>query len=284
MSEATEAAATYREAARLNREDPLLQGAMLEFPDYGQLVMTGDLHGHRRNFDKLRRFCELDRWPVRHAILHEVIHEEPVDFGVPDMSHLVLLDAATWKCQFPEQVHFLQSNHELAQFTGHDITKGGRIVTQDFERGVECTYGKGAGEVLEAIKNLLSSYPLAGRTRNRILLSHSLPGPRNEAELNIDALHRVTEAGDFMKGGTAYSLVWGRYQTPALLDQFASNLDVDVFICGHQPQENGYEVLHERMLILASDHNHGVFLPFDLRKPLAMPDLIRLIRPFAAIE
>ncbi len=32
-----------REAARLNREDPLLRGSLMVFPNYGQLVMTGDL-------------------------------------------------------------------------------------------------------------------------------------------------------------------------------------------------------------------------------------------------
>jgi hypothetical protein len=41
--------------------------------------------------------------------------------------------------------------------------------------------------------------------------------------------------------------------------------------------------VHDRLIILASDHNHGVFLPFDLRKKLALPDLQRLIRPLASV-
>jgi hypothetical protein len=45
----------------------------------------------------------------------------------------------------------------------------------------------------------------------------------------------------------------------------------------------GYEVLHERMIILASDHNHGVFLTLDLGKPVTLDSLTRNIRPFAAI-
>src|SRR5262245_815567 len=50
------------EAAQLNRQDPLREGSSLVFPNYGQVVMTGDLHGHRRNFEKLRRFCDLEHY------------------------------------------------------------------------------------------------------------------------------------------------------------------------------------------------------------------------------
>ena len=84
--------------------------------------------------------------------------------------------------------------------------------------------------------------------------------------------------------GTAYALVWGRYQTEPLLERLAQELGVDLFICGHQPQEEGFTIVYDRMIILASDHNHGVFLPFDLRRELTLPDLKRLIRPLAAIE
>jgi len=58
---------------------------------------------------------------------------------------------------------------------------------------------------------------------------------------------------------------------------------VDFFVCGHQPQETGYDVLHEQMVILASEHNHGVFLPIDLGKPVTLEKLTGNIRPFAAV-
>ena len=48
MSDAVLAAEILLEAAELNRDDPLLSGSLLVFPDYGQVVMTGDLHGHRQ--------------------------------------------------------------------------------------------------------------------------------------------------------------------------------------------------------------------------------------------
>ena len=104
MSNATRASEVFLEAARLTRDDPLLSGSLLVFPNYGQLVMTGDLHGHRRNFEKLQRFCALEHSGARHVIVHEIIHQEVESLSATDTSHELLLAAARWKCQFPEQV------------------------------------------------------------------------------------------------------------------------------------------------------------------------------------
>ena len=128
MGDPGNAIETLLEVAELNRTDPLLKGSLLEFPNYGQLVMTGDLHGHRRNFERLRGYCDLEHFGARHVILHEIIHEDVTELNGADRSYEVLLEAAAWKCAFPDQVHFLQSNHELAQLTLHEITKAGRVV------------------------------------------------------------------------------------------------------------------------------------------------------------
>ncbi len=284
MNDAKEAADTFERAAALNRSDPLLTGSLLKFPDYGQLVMTGDMHGHRRNFSKLKSYCDLASTPVRHVILHELIHEEPTGPAGLDLSHELALDAARWKCEFPDQIHFLQSNHELAQLTGHEISKGGRIVTRCFEEGVYKTYAHRGVDVIQAYLNFASSFPLAGRTANRIFLSHSLPGPRDLPTFDLSVLDRIPTPWDLSTQGSAYALVWGRYQTHELLNELARRLDVDLFIAGHQPQEFGHAVVADRMLIIASDHNHGVFLPFDLKKPYTMPELVRQIRLFASID
>jgi len=270
-------------AAQYNREDPLLRGSLMVFPNYGQLVMTGDLHGHRRNFDKLRRFCDLERFAPRHVILHELIHEELPSFAAPDTSHELLLEAAKWKCEFPDQVHFLLSNHELAQLTNSEISKNGRIVTQAFEESVRSAYGRDGAAVIEAVHALIRSYPLAGRTPNRVFISHSLPGARELPTFDATVFSRIPGPVDLSDGGSAHALVWGRYQTEAVIGTLRELLDADFFLCGHQPQEMGYDVAHDRMIILASDHNHGVFLTLDLSKPVTLESLTRNIRPFAAI-
>jgi len=283
MHDARAAAAVFEQAAQLNLEDPLRSGSLLAFPNYGQVVMTGDLHGHRRNFEKLQRFCDLERFGARHVILHEIIHEDVHGYETPDRSHELFLDAARWKCAFPDQVHFVLSNHELAQINRHEISKNGRIVTRDFEAGVADTYGRDADSVLETMYAMIRSYPLAGRTANRVFLSHSLPGPRDLPRFDLAVLSRLPTADDLSEYGSAHALVWGRYHTEAALAVLGELLDVDYFVCGHQPQETGFEVLHAKMVILASEHNHGVFLPVELGKPLTLESLTRAIRRFAAL-
>lgn len=285
MTDSSGAVDIYLEAAEYNRDDPLVEGSLLVFPNYGQLVMTGDLHGNFKNFQKLVKYCDLDRAAVRHVILHEMIHEEVATLDDLDMSHLLLLEAAKYKVAYADQVHFLQSNHELAQLTGHHITKAGRSVTGDFDLGVAETYGQAdAPKVLEAIKTFIRSFPLAGRTPNRIMLSHSLPGRQHIKTFDPTVVRRVPSDEDLADQGSAFAMAWGRNQPPDLLDQLAEAFDVDLFVVGHQPQEMGYKVHQHRMLIIASDHGHGMFLPFDLKKAYALDDLVHLLQPFAALE
>ena len=283
MSDTVRAAEVFLEAARLNRHDPLLSGSLLVFPNYGQVVMTGDLHGHRRNFEKLKRFCNLEQLGARHVVLHEIVHEEIESLSGRDTSHEILLEAALWKCEFPDQVHILLGNHELAQVNRHEITKNGRVVTRCFEESVRETYGDDGHSVLSAIDTFIGSLPLAGRTPNRVLLSHSLPSPRALPAFDPTVLSRVPTRTDLDDHGSAHALVWGRYHTEAALDTMREMFDVDFFICGHQPQETGSDIVHDRLVLLASDHNHGVFLPIDLNKPVTLRTLTRNIRPFAAV-
>jgi hypothetical protein len=146
------------------------------------------------------------------------------------------------------------------------------------------TYGEEGYVVLEAMYKFIRSLPLAGRTPNRVFLSHSLPGPRELPSFDQSALTRATTDEDLHDRGSAHALVWGRYHTEAALRTLCELLDVDFFICGHQPQEMGHDVIHDRMVILASDHNHGVFLPLDLNRPVTLEKLVRSIRPFAGVE
>lgn len=275
----------FHEAADLNRRDPLRHGSLLELPNYGQVIMTGDLHGHRRNFEKLVSYCQLEKTPIRHVLLHELIHEEPITFVAHDHSVELLIDAARWKTFFPDQVHFLQSNHELAQLNDHDITKGGRSVAADFDAGVVDLFGPdNAKDVLKAIDEFFASLPAAARASNRIFFSHSLPNRDELAKFDPQCIRKPPDQIDLSEGGDVYRLVWGRRHDAAMLDALARTWNVDLFIVGHQPQEWGHEVMFDRLLILASDHNHGVFLPIDLRKTYVIDDLVARLRKYASVE
>jgi hypothetical protein len=273
VTDAQTACRHLHEAAQLIREDPNRQGSLLTFGSAGQVVMTGDMHGHLRNFEKLQRFCALERRPGCSVILHELIHQEPETPDEPDLSIDLLVQAAAWKCQFPDNVFFLQSNHELAQLRGQEISKGGRSVLR---------YGKQAEAVLARVHDYIAALPLAARAANGVFMSHSLPDPLALDLFDHAVFEREPTAADLAPGGSAYSLVWGRFHSVDAVEYLAQRWGVEVFLIGHTPQEDGYMRVG-RLFILSSDHAHGVFLPIDLARRADAEELERAIRKFVSV-
>jgi len=283
MANRRPAAEVLQEAAQLIREDPNRTGSLLTFGAAGQLVMTGDLHGHLRNFEKLQRFCALATSPGRSVILHELIHMEPDPPGAPDFSIDLLVRAAEWKCAFPDNVFMLQSNHELSQLRGHEITKGGRYVLADFERGVAVRYGSEAPAVMAGVRDFIAALPLAARTANGLFFSHSIPDGLYVDSFDTTVFEREPTAEDCAPGGPAYTLVWGRFQSRQTVERFAQRVGAEVLLVGHTPQEMGFARIGQ-LLILASDHNHGVFLPIDLARRYTAEELEAQLRKFVSVE
>ena len=271
-----------RDAAQLIREDPNRRGCTVHFGAAGQLVVTGDMHGNLKNFEKLQRFCNLEKSPGRSVVLHELIHQEVPTAKDLDLSIDLLVKAAAWKVAFPDNVFFLQSNHELAQFRNQEITKGGRSVLADFERGVAYRYGNQAGAVLDAVRDYIGALPLMARIENGLAISHSLPDPLLLEVFDVGLFDREPTPQEMSPGGPGYALVWGRFHSPEAVEYFAKRLGVEMFVVGHTPQETGYVVVG-RMIILASDHNHGCFLPVDLSRKPDAEEMQWNIRKFVSV-
>src|SRR5207248_5518779 len=83
------------------------------------------------------RAADLPNNPQRHIILHELIHGDHYDAAGVEDSWTSLLKAATLKCDFPGQVHFLLANHDLAQIHGEGIMKAGMSVCEAFTAAVK---------------------------------------------------------------------------------------------------------------------------------------------------
>jgi hypothetical protein len=145
---------------------------------------------------------------------------------------------------------------------------------------LETTNADGA---LEAIHRFIGSFPLAARTPNRILFAHSLPDVSFIDEYDPRCVDQPPDRLDLSEGSSAYHLVWGRRHTHRVIDRLAAAYDVEYFVIGHQPQEFGYEVVLDRVIILASDNNHGVFLPIDCHRKYDIDALVERIRPFAGV-
>ena len=84
--------------------------------------------------------------------------------------------------------------------------------------------------------------------------------------------------------GPVYQLVWGRKTTPAGAAKFADKIGAKLIVVGHQPQESGYAVVGDRLLIIASDHNQGVFLSTDLSQDYDMDKLLGSVHKFVAVD
>src|SRR3954447_17327443 len=109
---------TFSSATEENLGDPYRTENVVILPEEGEVWIAGDLHDHRRNFDKLLKAADLANNPQRHVVLQELIHGEHFDETGAEESWITLYRAAALKVDFSHQVHFLLANHDLAQIHG----------------------------------------------------------------------------------------------------------------------------------------------------------------------
>ncbi len=268
---------TFRQAAQACPAAPVA-----DLPSQGRLVITGDLHDNADNFRRILKLAALDAGPDRRLVLHELVHG-PSRVNGCDLSVRMLARAADLKRRYPDQVHLLQANHELAQLNGEGILKQGASVVEAFNLGVEFLYGDMAPLVTDAMNDLIRSLPLAVRCANGVMACHSLPGPRKLEGFDRTVLDRPLTDADLAPGGHAHNMVWGRNHTDQVAAELGEAWGVRQFVMGHQPAEMGYETEGERMLILASDHNHGVALPIDLSREYDQSAMVQAIKPLNAV-
>jgi len=272
-----------REATEANLTSTLRRGATVELSDEGRLVVTGDMHDHRLNYRKAVRLAALEKDAGHHLLLQELIHSERLING-RDLSYRLSVETAQMQLQYPGRVHVLLSNHELSQAMGEDILKHGISSTEAFLAGLEYVFDEDAERVHEALSDWIKSLPLAVRCANGVFCAHSLPAPRKRPVFDPNVISRQPTEPDLTgPNGSAHLLVWGRNLAQEWADDLASQWGAALFVLGHQPAEMGYEFCGETMLILASDHEHGVALPIDLSASYTQSTLADQIIPFAAM-
>ena len=280
LSDADAVCGVLHAAADACRRDPKRRGSTVHLGDSGTLIATGDLHDDMNNFRRIVRFAGMDEAPpeppepsqdpdapehpdLPHLVLHEVIHGE-ASFNGQDLSVRMLARVAALKVKFPRHVHLLLSNHELAQLLDEPIVKQGASVVEAFNDGVEFLYRDRAGAVREAVAAYVRALPLCVRGALGVMVAHSLPAPRCIERFDKGVVDRDLEPEDLQPRGSAYEMVWGRYQNQRVTEELADAWGVDVFLLGHQPADYGTEPLCGNGIVLASDHGHGVLLPVDL--------------------
>jgi len=276
---------TFQTAAEENQLSTLRQHQVVQLPAEGEVWMTGDIHDHRTNFRKLLAAADLGNNPQRHLVLHELIHGDHFDAKGAEGSWETLYRAAELKCDFPGQVHFLLANHDLAQIHGEGIMKAGLSVCEAFTAGIKRDFGAAGTNMNVTITEFLLSFPLAIRTPGGLFFSHSLPTDSQMGTFDFDVFDRPLTGPDYRRRtGPVYQLIWGRGVTPAGVDVFAERMNAKLIVTGHQPQDNGYLVNGEKHLIIASDHNQGVYLPVELSGEYTTDTLVERLTKFVSLD
>ena len=267
-----------------NNADRFRRGNLIYLPFDVQLIATGDIHGHQRNFERIVAFADLANNPDRHIILQEIIHGGQEDAEGGCLSYKLLFDVVHYKLNFPDRVHIIMGNHDIAYINNSKIMKDGKEMNRSMRLALEREFQDAGTDIELAIRQFLFSQPLATRCENRIWLSHSLPSDRFVDKFDRQILDRQLKTSDCEKPGSAYLLTWGRNISQQTLDKMAKLFDVDIFILGHQPQQEGWRQAGRNLIIIASDHNHGCLLPIDLAKSYTVKTLIDSIVPLASIS
>lgn len=278
MPDPTRLLTLLRQATILTRATPGRQGQLIHLHDVDDVLILGDLHGHMGNLAAALKKAQLERFPRRHLIVQELIHGV---FRYPDgsdKSHQAVDVWAALKCQFPQRVHYLPGNHELAQWTNRSVAKGDWDLNASFLDGVRFAYGGHGNEIYAAYCELFRSLPIAIRLPNRVLVCHTLPTPRDQAQCDWERLQRLEpEAADVQPGGPIYALCWGRDVSPSNAEQFIQRMDVDWVISGHIPCEAGFAHPNPWQLILDSQGSPAAVCLCPAQCPMTRDDLLACV-------
>lgn len=279
-----EVVSTYEAAAAANWKTAGREGNVVQLsPELAAEVMvTADVHGHRRNFNLIKQHADLEANPGRHLILQEVCHggpTYPTNGGC--MSHSMLEDVAKLKVAYPDRVHFILSNHELAELTDYPILKSKKMLNLMFRLGMQEVYGAATERVRAAYIEFLRSCPLAVRLSNRVWISHSAPEGVDRRGFDTSIFTRELDAGDLQEHGDVFDLVWGRDYRPENAAAFARLVDADILIHGHDPCPCGFRVPNDRQIILDCCAEKATYLIVPVAEKLSHAELVERIRKLA---
>jgi len=260
--------ATFGRASEANRNTPGREGNLVVLsPELADEVMiTGDLHGHRRNFNLIKRIAALAGHPRRHLVLQEVCHGGP---AYPQnggcMSHTLLEDVAKLKVEHPQRVHFLLGNHELAEMTDYPIQKNKQMLNLLFRLGLQQAYGPAADKVRQAFFPFLRSCPLGLWLPGGVFVSHSVPEDVDTRPFDKTIFHRELDEGEFFERTSVFHLVWGRDYRQENARAFADLMGAKVLINGHEPCPEGFSAPNNTQIIIdcCTDRACYVILPTD---------------------
>lgn len=272
---------TFEEATAANWQTAGREGNTIVLgPEIAEEVMiTGDLHGHRRNFNLIRRTADLERHPKRHLVLQEVCHggpTYPANGGC--MSHTMLEDVAKLKVQYRDRVHFLLGNHELAEMTDYPIQKNKQMLNLLFRLGLQQMYGSAADKIREAFIPFIQSCPLAVRLPGGVFVCHSIPENVDTHHFDRSIFTRTLDPQEYYQRSAVFDLVWGRDYRQENAEAFAKLVGAEVLINGHEPCPDGFAVPNPRQIILDCCGDKACYVMLRTDEKMSHDEIVRRIQ------
>ncbi len=271
---------TVHKAADYFRQQPGRTGLIVDLAaaaGAAELFVVGDLHGNRSNFQAVLRLAELDRHRQRHIVFQEVVHGP---FRYPNdgcISHQLVDLIAALKCQYPERVHYIAGNHEVAELRQTRILKNGESQDVAFRAGLEHAYGTRADEIHEAYRTLFASLPIALRTESGVFVCHSLPSDGViRTGFDYSAFDHGTLTDEILSyGSPLYRLLWGRETTREWGEAFLRPLRCQLAVTGHLACPEGYAVIDGFRLVLDASTQPAFGCIVPVRGDVTMETLLQ---------
>ena len=114
-------------------------------------------------------------------------------------------------------------------------------------------------------------------------MSHSLPAKRHMANFDPSFLDKPLTIKEIKMNPSLRAYAWDRRHDQNSLEKLKQIWQVKAFIIGHEAQEDGFGSPVKDLIVLASDHNHGCFLPFDIEASYSGQDLLFMVQRLAKL-
>ena len=260
-------------STRILQRSPFREGWLAHLPENQEIVVTGDLHGNRRNLDIFLKIADLENHPGRHIVFQEIVHDRSLLIDFRDLSFLEIVDVLKYLVRFPNRVHLLLGNHDLNIFLGKETTRSKKKLNYFFERGMNLIFKQEVPEILEAYRRLIFEMSAAIKMGS-ILLTHSNPD-----------IHRPFEMSSLQKkvplesNPSIQSLVIGRNHSQETVEPLLKKAGSRFSIIGHEICLLGYELPNDMQIVLDSCHPKGYYLICVPSAIESIQDLKKGLRP-----
>jgi hypothetical protein len=191
----------------------------------------------------------------------------------------MLEDVAKLKTQYPERVHFILGNHELAELTDYPIQKNKQMLNLMFRLGLQQTYGPATEKIREAYFPFIRSCPLAVRLPSDVFISHSVPENVDSRPFDKSVFSRQIDPAEYYDRTGVFELVWGRDYRQQNAQAFAELMEAKVLINGHEPCPEGFSTPNPFQIILDCCGDKACYVILSTSdQEMTQADIVKQIR------